>query len=173
LTPRRLFALDQNFPEPIVAALRLALECDLIPVREISEEMPKLDDWDLLIRLREHEREWDGLITCDNSMLNESRAMAALQHTGLTLAIADGQGHNPVRATGLVLLHLDHICNQTVRNRAQIWVLRGVQKPAESPTAYLAKIAHREKMTVEAVLARHAEDLPIQDPSKGGPPAAD
>jgi hypothetical protein len=110
----------------------------------------------------------------DDGEPSKGKLVAYLDRAGgnvSELVIADGQGNNPVRVTGLVLLHLDHICNQTVRNRAQIWVLRGVQKPAESPTAYLAKIAHREKMTVEAVLARHAKDLPIKDPSKGGPPA--
>jgi hypothetical protein len=161
VTPRRLFALDQNFPEPIVDALKMAMDCaDLVPVREINADMPKLEDWELLVRLRQHDREWDGLITCDADMLNESRTMAALHRTGLTLVIADGQGHNPVRATGLVLFHLDHVCKETVRNRPQVWILRAVQKPPESPTRYLEKIARHAKLTVDAVLERHAADLP-------------
>jgi hypothetical protein len=104
VAPPRLFALDQNFPEPIVKALRMSIDCaDLVPVREIDEEFPKLDDWDLLARLRKHDRPWDGLITCDNSMLSDARIMAMLERTGMTLVIADGQGHHPIRATGLIL----------------------------------------------------------------------
>jgi hypothetical protein len=156
VAPRRLFALDQNFPEPIVRSLDSFLDCaTLVPVREIDDRMPRLEDWELLMAIHEHELPWDGLITSDDSMLNEARAMAALKHTGLTLVIAQGQGHNPVRATGLLLFHLDHICAQTVQNRPQVWILRATQKPAERPDQYLERIALREKTTVDELLARY------------------
>jgi hypothetical protein len=144
---------------PIVEAMQMSLDCvELVSVRDIHEDMPKLDDWQLLVRLRAHEKQWDGLITCDNSMLNEAPAMAALKRTGLTLVIADGQGHHPIRATGLILFHLDHICAQSVQYRPQIWNLRSAQKPPETPEIYLGKIAAQARITVEELLARHAGD---------------
>jgi len=92
VAPRRLFALDQNFPEPIVRSLDAFLECaELVPVRLIEERMPRLEDWELLKAIHDHERDWDGLITSDDSMLNDARAMAVLKRTGLTLVIAHGQ----------------------------------------------------------------------------------
>ena len=42
---RRRFALDQNFPEPIVDALSTWLEAELVPIRRIDQRMPTLDDW--------------------------------------------------------------------------------------------------------------------------------
>jgi hypothetical protein len=158
VAPRRLFALDQNFPEPIVRALDKFLECaELVPVRLIEERMPRLEDWELLKAIHEHGREWDGLITSDDSMLNDARAMAVLKRTGLTLVIAHGQGHNPVRATGLLLFHLDHICVHTVAHRPQIWILRASQKGAESPDNHLERIARREKTTTDELLAKYGE----------------
>lgn len=155
MAPRRLFALDQNFPEPIVHALDDFLDCaELVPLRSVDDTMPTLDDPDLLLAIRVHERPWDGLITSDDSMLNEPDAMAMLRHTGLTLVIAHGQGHNPIRATGLLFVHLHHICQHTSRGKPQIWILRSQQKEAESPDKHLAVIAAREKTTVPELLAR-------------------
>jgi hypothetical protein len=157
VAPRRLFALDQNFPEPIVRALGDFLDCaELVPVRRIDESMPRLEDWELLAALARHSRPWDGLITSDDSMLNDARAMTVLKETRLTLVIAQGQGHNPIRATGLVFCHLDHICAQTHSGRAQVWTLRASQKNADDVTTYLGKIAHREKISIDDLLVRHA-----------------
>jgi hypothetical protein len=174
VAPRRLFALDQNFPEPIIAALREAIDCaELVSVRDIGKELPTLDDWELLLRLHTDPREWDGLITCDASMLSLSREMAALERTGLSLVIADGQGHNPIRATGLLLVHIEHICHQTVRHRSQIWTLRAGHKDPDKATRYLEKIADREKVSIETIRQRHAVELVstpavAEEPGMGG-----
>jgi hypothetical protein len=47
--PRR-FALDQNFPEPIVDGLVdwLASDAELMPIRRIDERLATLDDWEVL-----------------------------------------------------------------------------------------------------------------------------
>jgi hypothetical protein len=178
VAPRRLFALDQNFPEPIVRALDEFLGCArLVPVRQIDERMPRLEDWELLEKIHAHRglassdgaelQAWDGLITSDDAMLNDPRAMGTLKRTGLTLVIADGQGHNPVRATGLVLFHLDHICVHTVPSRPQIWTLRATQKQSESPDKHLATLASREKITVQELLAKYVEPLVSDKQTEG------
>jgi len=47
--PRRLFALDQNFPKPIALAFAEFLPfVELVPVRDIDPAMADLEDWDLL-----------------------------------------------------------------------------------------------------------------------------
>jgi hypothetical protein len=72
-----LFALDQNFPQPIVNALtRFQAHAELVPVRQIDERMSDLDDWELLLALHHHERPWAGLITTDSSMLSQVRTTA-------------------------------------------------------------------------------------------------
>jgi hypothetical protein len=69
MTPRRLFALDQNFPEPVCKMLGELLPAELVPVRQIDASLSEVDDWQLLLALQQHPRPWDGLITNDDSML--------------------------------------------------------------------------------------------------------
>lgn len=63
-----LFALDQNFPEPIVNALNEFIpEVDLVQLREIDAALTsEIEDWEVLLALHHHERPWDGLITNDH-----------------------------------------------------------------------------------------------------------
>ena len=48
----RLFALDHNFPQPIIDALiDFSVEAELVRVDRIDDRMPELDDWELLLAL--------------------------------------------------------------------------------------------------------------------------
>lgn len=82
----RLFALDQNFPQPIVALLAeyLTEEAKLVPLGDIDPRLPDMEnDWELLLSLHHHGRPWDGLITTDSSMLFVERELAVLMQTRL------------------------------------------------------------------------------------------
>ena len=49
-TARRLFALDHNFPDPIVAVLAdFQADADLVRIDQIDARLPDLDDWELLL----------------------------------------------------------------------------------------------------------------------------
>jgi hypothetical protein len=149
--PHRRFALDHNFPAPVLRAFATMFpSVDLAPIGDIDPRWPELADADLLVELARSGR-WDGLITNDDAMLSLPREMAVLSQTDLTLVIARGEGSNPVRAVGVLLSHLGHICHQTTA-RAQIWRLRVSQKADESPAAYLETIAEKTGTTVEAIL---------------------
>jgi hypothetical protein len=81
----RLFALDQNFPEPIVASLNeYIVEAELVPVRRIDQQLAEIEDWQVLLALHHHERAWDGLITTDSGMLK------AVLEGAWKAAMADG-----------------------------------------------------------------------------------
>jgi hypothetical protein len=150
---RRLFALDHNFPQPILGAMTDALpQAELVPVRDIDPSFADLDDWQLLRELHRHERSWDGMITNDDSMLSLPKEMTVLSQTGLTLVVAKGEGHNPIRAVGTLLCHLTHICVHTTPNTGQIWRLRVSQKNAEPVHEYLDAIATRTNTTVAALV---------------------
>ncbi len=150
---RRLFALDHNFPEPIVLAIAKAIPAaELVPVRAIGPELAELEDWELLARLHRDERTWDGLITNDVAMLSQPKEMTALSQTRLTLVVARGEGSNPIRAAGVLLCHLNHICRHTTHERAQIWDLRVKQKNAEEPRAFLERIAEKTGTTPEELV---------------------
>jgi hypothetical protein len=90
---RRLFAIDHNFPEPLIATLADILPAEFVPVRKIDDSFSDLADWQLLLELHRHERPWDGLVTNDDAMLSLAKEMTVLQQTQLTLVIAKGEGH--------------------------------------------------------------------------------
>lgn len=151
---RRRFALDHNFPEPVLVALANALPmAELVPVRDIDASYADLDDWELLRELHCHERAWDGLVTNDDAMLSLAKEMTVLNQTGLTLVVAKGEGHNPIRAVGVLLCHLGHICHHTTPGTAQIWRLRVAQKNFEPVHDYLESIAKNAKTTVPKLIA--------------------
>lgn len=101
----RLFALDKNFPQPIVGVLSdFQADAQLVPIDRIDQRMSTLDDYELLLALSHHAEPWDGLITTDSSMLAQGPELAALIQTRLTLVVAVASGHNPVKASGLLSL---------------------------------------------------------------------
>jgi hypothetical protein len=155
MKPRRLFALDQNFPVPLCDALKQWLPADLVSVREIDPQLAEADDWELLQALHRDPRPWDGLITSDDSMLKLPKEMVVLSQTGLTLIVAKGEGHNPIKAVGVVLCHLGHICHQTDHRRPQIWTLNVSQKKEDRVDDYLEEIARRTGTTVKGLLDTH------------------
>jgi hypothetical protein len=55
----RLFALDHNFPDPIVSVLAgFQTDAELVRIDHIHSGMPDLDDWELLIALHQHSETW-------------------------------------------------------------------------------------------------------------------
>jgi hypothetical protein len=83
----RRFALDQNFPEPIVDALAawLRVDAELVPIRTIGSRMSTIDDWEILHAPHAADEPWDGLITTDARMLSLPKELALLCQTKLTL----------------------------------------------------------------------------------------
>ena len=58
-------------------------------------------------------------------------------------------GHDPVRATGLLLTNLSSICRHTTPDRAQVWRLGGgARRPADDPWDYFTRVADKRNMTV-------------------------
>src|SRR5437016_226219 len=109
--PRALFALDHNYPLPILSAMGDYMpEVQLVTLSDIDPRLPDLEDWQVLVALRHHERSWAGLITNDADFLRSPRELAALIQTKLAVVVAEGAGHDPLKATGLLLTHLPDVC---------------------------------------------------------------
>jgi hypothetical protein len=158
--PRRRFALDQNFPEPIIESLQpllsTVLRVDLVPVRKIRTDFSTLKDWELILELhKDTSQRWDGLISNDDKMLSLAKEMTVLSQSRLTLVIIKGYGHDPVRATGVLLSHLDHICHHTSDEEGQIWRLAVTQKMPDSPTDYLERIADRTGISARTLFTQN------------------
>ena len=102
----------------------------------------------MLLALHVHERPFDGLISIDDSMLKQPRELAVILQTNLTVIATEGAGHDPIKATGLLLTHLDWICKRTTSHEAQVWHLRAHRRDAIEPWELLAKAArHRHVET--------------------------
>lgn len=70
-----LFALDHNYPAPIIEQAKPFLSgVELVFIGEIDSRLSELDDWELLLALHHHPREWDGMISNDTSMLDQERS---------------------------------------------------------------------------------------------------
>jgi hypothetical protein len=150
------FALDQNFPQPIVSVLAAYIpEAELVPIGDIHPRLPLLDDWEVLLTLHTHRDHWDGLITNDSDMLALPREMSVLIQTKLTLVVADAAGHDPIKATGLVLTHLPSICERSRPDQAQLWHLGTVARPHEDPWERMKKIAQRSGGTASQQFKEH------------------
>ena len=152
ITPKR-FALDENFPENILESLHLGIrEAELVPLRKIDPRLRDMDDWKLLLSLH-HLATWDGLISADSHMLLTARDIAVLHQTRLTLVVVDRAGHDPIRAAGLILVHLPTICSKTVRTTGQVWRLSAQVKNHEEPWDELKKIARHQNTSAKHLYA--------------------
>ena len=146
------FALDQNYPLPIVAALQEYMtEAELVALADIDSVLTDIDDWQVLPSLHHHPLDWDGLITTDSGILSLPREVAVLLQTRLTLVVADAAGHDPLKATGLVLTYLPWIAAHSRRDEAQVWVLRARNQPPKDPWELIRKIADRRGVTPQTL----------------------
>jgi hypothetical protein len=93
--------------------------------------------------------------TIQEDMLSLAKEMTVLSQTALTLVVAKGEGHNPIRAVGALLCHVPFICHHTMRDRAQIWNLRVAQKNYDAVQVYLEKIAAKDGITVSGLVANN------------------
>lgn len=97
--------LDHNFPEPILACLALYMpDINLIPLRRVNPELTRLDDRQLMIAL--YQLGFLGLVTSNYKMLQNPVELAAVLKTKLVVFAIEGVGHDPIRATGALLLDL-------------------------------------------------------------------
>jgi hypothetical protein len=97
--------LDHNFPEPVLDCLHeFVVDVNLIPLRRIDERLTELDDRRLVIAL--HQLGYPGFVTNNYKMLQNPRELAAIIATRLCVFAIEGVGHDPIRATGALLLDL-------------------------------------------------------------------
>lgn len=157
---RRLFALDHNFPQPIVDVLSEWIdEAELVPIQEIDERLPDFEnDWEILLALHHHERPWDGLITTDSSMLNLPRELSVLMQTKLTLVVIKESGHDPIKATGLLFAYLPNVCKRSDPGTAQLWTPGAASTPATKPWDRLATVAGHQHRTATELWEEHKLD---------------
>jgi len=112
--PPLQFVLDHNFPYQVVYGLDWPPYLRLTGLKDIAPQLvDEPDDWRILLQLAAR-GDVDGYITNDAAMLELPEEMVALSRTMLTLVVTMGVGHNPVRATGLLMTYLPEIAKRTL-----------------------------------------------------------
>ena len=107
MTVRRLrLALDQNFPTPLINAVRIYLpeDIDLVHLPSIDPRLSELSDRRLFIALAQ--LGFDGMVTNNYKMLDVPEEIAAIVKTKSVVVAVEALGHDPIRAVGALLLEL-------------------------------------------------------------------
>jgi hypothetical protein len=142
-----LFALDHNYPAPIIDQAKPYLsDVELVSIEDIDPRLPEFEDWELLLALHHDSREWDGMISNDTSMLDQERELAILGYTHLTLVAPVAAGHDPIRSTGLVLTHIENIAARTTPRKPQVWRLAGRTGGGNHPDQFINKLAEKAQL---------------------------
>ncbi len=145
-----IFVLDQNFPRQ-VANLPWPPELVLVRLNEIDNRLcSETEDWEILLEL-EHLGTVHGFITNDANILRSSREMLALSYSRLSLVATDGVGHDPLKASGLVMVHLSDAARDSP-GTAMTYLLRPSGKSTLSPGRRITQIAgHQSSPRAEVV----------------------
>lgn len=142
-----LFALDHNYPSPIIEQAKPYLSgVELVFIGDIDARLPEFEDWELLLALHHHAREWAGMISNDTSMLDQERELAVLGYTHLTLVAPVAAGHDPIRSTGLVLTHIENIASRTTTKKPQVWRLGGRTGAGSHPNQFIESLAKKAQI---------------------------
>jgi hypothetical protein len=152
------FVLDHNFPMFAVGFEWPRPDLRVSRLWDIDRELTRdHDDWEVLRALHNRGR-IDGFVTNDDKMLRLPTEMVALHSTSLALVITEGVGHQPVRATGLLMVHLETIANQ-LSGKPQIWILRPARLQSERAREYLIGIAKRRNVPVNMVYEEECQRI--------------
>ena len=153
------FVLDHNFPWQVTQLpwpehLRLTRLADYD-----ASLIQHYDDWQVFYAL-DRRGDVDGFITNDANILQLAREMVVLSGTRLTLVVADGVGHDPIRATGLVMLYLGQIVNR-LSHRPQIFKLRpvGLGHYRSTPAKQINRLADHRNIAPPELITREREQL--------------
>jgi len=141
-TPLRL-ALDQNFPTPLIEAMRpwVPTDIDLTSVRKIDPALSDLSDRNLFIVLKQ--LGFDGLVTNNYKMLNVPEEVAAIVSTKATVIAVVGLGHDPIRAVGALLLELPGLRDRIRPGKSNVFRLAYGPRPPKDAWEYLSEAASR------------------------------
>ena len=136
-------ALDQNFPTPLINAVRAYLPSNLglQSLHEIDPRLSDLDDRPLIIGL--HQLGWDGLITNNYKMLEVPTEIAAIVTTKMIIIAIEGLGHDPLRAVGALLLELAGLPDRLGPRTSNVFRLAYRRRPPEDAWTYLRPAADR------------------------------
>lgn len=157
-----LLALDHNFPEPVIHALRPWMgNVRLLPLRHIHPVLTTLDDRELIIMLSQ--LGLDGLVTLNYKMLRNPRELAAILRTRLPVLAVERVGDDPLRAAGALLLDLPVVARAMQSGASGVFWLRPRGPSAQQPWDLFVDAATRRHEDPQQLYARvRVSDLELK-----------
>ena len=152
------FVLDHNFPYQVVHGLDWPPYLHLSALKDVAPHLiDEPDDWRVLLALAAM-GDIDGYITNDPDLLDGAEELVALTRTRLTLVMTAGVGHNPLRASGLLMTYLSEIAKQVLNQmprRAVIFRLSAAPLGnfRLTPGQRLDVLAARKRMSPQELIA--------------------
>ncbi len=130
-------ALDQNFPTPIIQALARWMPTNLVlrHVHQIHPSLSYLNDRDLITAVGL--LGFDGLATNNYRMLNEPAEIASVVSAKIMLVAVIAAGHNPIRASGSLLVELPGLPSRARRGVGTVVRLHFEPRPIDSAWHHL------------------------------------
>lgn len=114
----------------------------LVPLGYIDRSLTDMPDRRLLLAL--DQLGWADLVTNNHKMMQNPLEIAALLRTGLSLFVVEGLGHDPIRATGAVLLDLPGAIRKFVPHQPQVFWSRPRNPQPRRPWDIFATAASSE-----------------------------
>lgn len=158
------FALDQNFPLPLVEAMAgfMPPAIELVHVHKINPAFSELADAELVVALAASSI--DVLVTTDYHMLDDPETVSAIIATRMKLLVVEAAGHDPLRASGALFLELPGIERRLAGKEARVIYIPKHKSRLPTPAwDYLTRIAEKQGTTATELFGRHR-------PSLGPPP---
>lgn len=147
------FALDANFPQPLLNTIAPFInEVQLTPIQLVHPKMADLLDWQVIVAL--HRRGFHALVTNDYHMLYEHKVLAALQVTRLSLIAIESLGHDPVRATGALLMDLPDIAKKLTPGTPKVFFSERRSLQPHSIQNYFERRAAKQGITIADLVRR-------------------
>lgn len=120
MSPTLRLALDQNFPLPLLVAMRdwLPAGVDLKHVKEIDKRLCVASDRELIIALSQ--LGYDGLVTNNYKMLFVPHEVAAIIATKAVVIALEKMGDSPIRPAGALMLELPDLERRLLPNQPNV-----------------------------------------------------
>jgi hypothetical protein len=151
------FVLDHNFPYQVVNGLDWPPYIHVSALKDVTPELvEEPDDWRILLALAAR-GDVDGYITNDAAMLDGVEEMVALTRTQLALVVTAGVGHNPLRASGLLMTYLSEIARQVRARSPRAPVIFRVSAGRlgdfrKRPGQYINTLAERKRVPPQVLI---------------------
>lgn len=152
------FILDHNFPYQVVNGLDWPPYIRVSALKDIAPHLvEEPDDWRILLALAVMDG-IDGYISNDTAMLDGIEEMVALTRTRLALVVTAGVGHNPLRASGLLMTYLSEIARQVQARSPRTAVIFRVSAGRlgdfrKTPGQYIDMLAQRKRTSPQELVS--------------------